>query len=505
MVDSKTSANANNAIEPGSEPASPDAPSVAHDSSTVDGATSSPSNETPVTKAPRHELVPGLYADELVLPWESEQELCRLHADFMEEFPSRGRTQEETVFDLTHHTWRQRRAARLDQIKLLKTARLAGPSPEAKKQSAKALDDAKKAAKLLQGASKNLEDIPVHGDTHRPRDLRKAILQLRELQDVVGNALIPALTAIAADKTKPSSGVPTMDVETIERSITVTTPMAIRIDRTFSRLFSLKTHKRLNSTNGKTGSSANNSIASLPAAASAPLVPNGTPAAEPDQISPDQTQARTKSRRSNALLHGVYACEVVLPGESEDQFNQLYADLKQDWSSQGRSEDEALLEVARLRWSMRRVLRFEQEKLMESPLLASLGPAPRRWPELLDDLNLDQQSDKALGAAKGFLRILEPVLNTYLQPFNPRLPNHFSDYIDEARYQLLRLQDFFEDPIMTFLTGASATTTTAGDDFDFAIIEQCMKLTAKLDARLDKALSRLVSLQSQRHLMSSAS
>jgi len=56
------------------------------------------------------------------------------------------------------------------------------------------------------------------------------------------------------------------------------------------------------------------------------------------------------NRPKNALIHGVYASDVLLPGESEENFSELYNAFRGELNPESPLEEEAVLDVARLHW-----------------------------------------------------------------------------------------------------------------------------------------------------------
>ena len=59
----------------------------------------------------------------------------------------------------------------------------------------------------------------------------------------------------------------------------------------------------------------------------------------------------------NALVHGVYASDVLLPGESVEDFTNLYAAIRSDLNPEGTLEEEAVLDIVRLHWLKRRAIK----------------------------------------------------------------------------------------------------------------------------------------------------
>jgi hypothetical protein len=58
----------------------------------------------------------------------------------------------------------------------------------------------------------------------------------------------------------------------------------------------------------------------------------------------------------NALVHGVYASELVLSFESAEDFERLHGDLKQEFKPEGRQEEEVVLAIAKTYWLKHRLM-----------------------------------------------------------------------------------------------------------------------------------------------------
>jgi hypothetical protein len=70
-----------------------------------------------------------------------------------------------------------------------------------------------------------------------------------------------------------------------------------------------------------------------------------------------------KCKRPNALKHGFYTGAPLIPGEDPDEFNNLYAELIDEWKPSGPTLRDGVFELADLRWKQRRLRRFMQTKL----------------------------------------------------------------------------------------------------------------------------------------------
>ena len=60
-------------------------------------------------------------------------------------------------------------------------------------------------------------------------------------------------------------------------------------------------------------------------------------------------------RPKNAISHGVYSSDVVLPWENEQLFNDLHQALREEYYPDGVSEEAAVFELASLHWKRRRL------------------------------------------------------------------------------------------------------------------------------------------------------
>jgi hypothetical protein len=83
------------------------------------------------------------------------------------------------------------------------------------------------------------------------------------------------------------------------------------------------------------------------------------------------------NRPKNALSHGVYASDVVLPWEREEDFERLHQNLRGEFCPDGASEEEAVFEIATLYWKKRRLNVGSQLAFHGHPDAAALAEAGR--------------------------------------------------------------------------------------------------------------------------------
>ena len=87
--------------------------------------------------------------------------------------------------------------------------------------------------------------------------------------------------------------------------------------------------------------------------------------------------------RLNSLQHGLRAASLILPGESPEEFDRLYASLEADWQPQSATAKLYVEQMAIAQWKLRRI------EIAEASLLSQDIPAVTQIP-LLDRLSQSQ-------------------------------------------------------------------------------------------------------------------
>ena len=184
------------------------------------------------------------------------------------------------------------------------------------------------------------------------------------------------------------------------------------------------------------------------------------------QLSDKETNVSEQAKSTvskNALVHGVYASDVLLPGESEEDFTNLYAAIRSDLNPEGALEEEAVLDIVRLHWLKRRAIKKAKGErpqggrvVTNADMLGLLNKARKlagipRGGALMGDQDSAAGCDKAFGEAD-------------------------------------------EGGAATSCPEADAGTCEPVD------LEQVIKLEAAIDCRIDKSLARLTRMKEFRKL-----
>ena len=231
-------------------------------------------------------------------------------------------------------------------------------------------------------------------------------------------------------------------------------------------------------------------------------------AAEITKITPPHANCRNR----NALVHGVYASEIVLSFESAEDFERLHADLKEEFYPSGRQEEETVLSIARFNLLKHRLMRAQRMVFRRNALVAELEKSGvKSWEDVenfalqkgaaasdlmsevkktLQDLQAATQSASAIMKATDtdthkIFREVEGMQQT----FNLLMPI----------YQ--RVYDQNPKKPAGNASSADASTPNAIDHaYHPDHLEKLVRLEASIDARIDKLLQRLMTLKEYKRL-----
>jgi hypothetical protein len=85
-----------------------------------------------------------------------------------------------------------------------------------------------------------------------------------------------------------------------------------------------------------------------------------------------------KQSNKNALVHGVYSSDVVMPWEKAEEFNELLKGIRLDFMPNGTTEDDIVFGIADLCWKKRRINRMQQLAFLQSRAAAEIEKSGKR-------------------------------------------------------------------------------------------------------------------------------
>ncbi len=199
----------------------------------------------------------------------------------------------------------------------------------------------------------------------------------------------------------------------------------------------------------------------------------------------------------NALVHGLYAKDVLLPWDSRKDFERLHQDLQAEFSPRGRAEEEAVLDLALLHWQKRTLLRMRLVAVLKDPFTQDIvNTNCKSWSGMRKRLRSAASAQRTLlgtveaGSAKmaSQVRRLQKEMEAASDPQELKLVEEKLDALHRIIGQraLPLIQEMRQGP-------------NAEQAFDAAYavesMEKIVRLEAALDARIAKVLARLVGLK----------
>ena len=211
----------------------------------------------------------------------------------------------------------------------------------------------------------------------------------------------------------------------------------------------------------------------------------------------DSSDGTKNVGNKNALLHGLYAKDVLLPWDSKEDFLKLHEDLKIEFFPDGRAEEEAVLDLAFLHWHKRTTYRLWQSAVLSDPFTEDIRQIEgKSWFEIRKGLRAAATSKRSLrGTIENNLSSLLDGLET--------VGEKLATTSDAEELKVIYAQTEVMAKLVTErfmpLVKAMDQRPDAEQALDRAYVpeslEKVMRLEAALDARISKVLARLVGLK----------
>jgi hypothetical protein len=199
----------------------------------------------------------------------------------------------------------------------------------------------------------------------------------------------------------------------------------------------------------------------------------------------------------HALLHGLYARDVLLPWDSKEDFLKLHEDLKAEFAPDGRAEEEAVLDLAFLHWQKHTVWRLRQSAVLRDPFTEDIIQTEgKSWSDIRKGLRAAASSERTVRGA------IDNSMTSVLaeaQSANEKIMT--TSDVEEIKVLQARSSAFVtiaSEKLMAFVKSMDQRPD-AVQALDRAYVpeslEKVMRLEAALDARISKVLARLVGLK----------
>jgi hypothetical protein len=217
-----------------------------------------------------------------------------------------------------------------------------------------------------------------------------------------------------------------------------------------------------------------------------------------------QATKRSTAQRGNknALTHGVYSQDLVLPWESEEDLRDLCEALKEEHQPQGCSEEHALFTVAKFMWLQRRAnnmasLQFQAgmpEACHDVPWQAILQ-YQRQTPERVEELTQGAKeliAEITAIAAEFRSRSMSAPTNT---PEGKQAQTEYAALTAEVDRIKVHVEKKIMPAIRNLAAEAEQQTKLFSKAYDPDQIERLVAIEAAMETRIEKALARLTALK----------
>jgi hypothetical protein len=143
----------------------------------------------------------------------------------------------------------------------------------------------------------------------------------------------------------------------------------------------------------------------------------------------------SKARQKNALTHGIYGKDILLPWECREEFEALLTDLRNEFQPDGRMENETVFDIAHLRWQKYRLHQMHIAAAHRDPFVSDLVKSGKKsWAGMRNFLQEDSTGRRMLADLlhAAFLEQAEEAAQLLARAIREGNFNNQKDKIDRA-------------------------------------------------------------------------
>ena len=204
-----------------------------------------------------------------------------------------------------------------------------------------------------------------------------------------------------------------------------------------------------------------------------------------------------QSRGLNALVHGLYTKDLLLPWDDREDFEKLHADLKAEFSPRGRAEEEAVLDLAILHWRKQTVWRMWQTAVLKDPFTLDIVETNgKSWSKIRNRLRTAAEGHRTLlGTAEAKHAEMLSQIGRLQKKIDAASDTQQVKLIEAKIEALLRTITDHVLPLLQSLKQAPNAEQAFDRAYAAEGIENILRLEVAIDARIAKVLARLVGLK----------
>ena len=221
----------------------------------------------------------------------------------------------------------------------------------------------------------------------------------------------------------------------------------------------------------------------------------------------EESKQPTKSRKKNALTHGIYGKDILLPWESREEFEKLLAELQDEFQPNGRMENEIVFDVAHLRWQKYRVHQMWIAAAYADPFVSDLVKAGQKsWAGMRNHLKCKAKDRRMMSDLLNalFLEQTAEAAKTLAELIQTGKLTDSATKTSETRKReanaFMNVKKDFTIPLIEAFKDRPNAEDSLRRTYSPEYLEPTIRLEAMIDARIDKALARLVNLKEYKRL-----
>ncbi len=231
-----------------------------------------------------------------------------------------------------------------------------------------------------------------------------------------------------------------------------------------------------------------------------------------EQPSSEQPNSKQAKQAQNALLHGIYARDLVLPWESEDEFSKLHGSIQAELNPAGPLEDQVIFDITRLHWLKRRVVRASQIDFYSEPASPKLAELARKGVSEIEDHLRDQAKEREglrREAQEATAKVVKMMAKVALAVDEAQQKGGSSKESIEATTADFEVLHKAAEGQLRLLESVGKSMEIFNIDKEVyrrayrpTELERIIKVESMIDARIEKALARLAGLRQFRKMYS---
>jgi hypothetical protein len=213
-------------------------------------------------------------------------------------------------------------------------------------------------------------------------------------------------------------------------------------------------------------------------------------------------RARDKSRSKNALTHGIYGKDILYPWESREEFEKLLAELRDEFQPSGRMENEIVFDLAHSRWQKYRLHQMWIAAAYGDPFVSDLVKSGQKsWVGILNHLKCESKNRRMISDLENalFSGKIEEDAKTLVELIQTgKLADSATKSSETKKREFNASRTVMKDftiPLIEAYKDRPDAEDSLRRTYSPEYLEPIIRLEAMIDARIDKALGRLISLK----------